>query len=166
MEKAKRLSVCFLSLQFSSALGKLIAIKRNKINSFQVQRRETAVAGHVMNDATQEWENHPRTFDHQIWVHLILRNVFHAKHTSVIDLEDKELFFSPLVLAIYVQLHRNFVLVFSSAVARFDCNIDLYLWRNFARYAFLGKNVFERKVAYELRHYAHFWRDWRLRFCP
>jgi len=83
-----------LGVRFLRILGltarDLVAIQRNKVDVFEVQRREATVAGHIADNAAQEREDHARAFNQQKRVHLVFGHVFNVEDTDIVDFQQEQ----------------------------------------------------------------------------
>ena len=70
----------------------LVAVKRQEVDGFKVDRDKATIPRDVADDAAQKGEGDPRAFDQQVGVHLLFWDTFDVEHTGVLDLEEKDCF--------------------------------------------------------------------------
>ena len=72
------------------AAQQFLAIKLNEIDIFQVQRRETAIAGHIGYNAARKREQHAGAFDQQEGVQLLGRDVLNLENAAIFQFQQKD----------------------------------------------------------------------------
>ena len=152
----KRLGVRCFCLLCAGATGQFSAIKLKEINSFQVQWRESTVTCDVADDPAHKREKHPRAFDQQERMQLVIRYVSTWNTPAYSSSRTKRRVAAFFGLGCDLKLEDHFVLIVGCTFLGIQIDLKLNVRLHFTLNALLGKDVFERHVAHELRKDVHF----------
>ncbi len=101
----------------------VLAVQTDKIDRVQHQRWEAAIAHRSRDDFTREWEQQPRTFDHDQRMQIFLRHVHNAEYAGIGQIEAEHHLAG--IFRFAFDRKRHFVLIFGDIVGTdVDLNID------------------------------------------